>query len=216
MNEFELVENAVLDQREPSWRAQGYRVVRHPSREILPAFLERYRPDAILVGRLPQILVEIVRKGQPQIEHKIRNLNALLKGHDDWRLEVLYAGEEVEQLPSVSTRNLRASMANIRLLLPDDQQGSLLRIWATLEALARRLEPAKTLRPQSPGRVVELLAGAGFVTPSQAENLREAVHWRNRLVHGDLSISPSQQQLADLADVLDELIGVVEARDVVS
>jgi hypothetical protein len=216
MNEFELAEKVALDRHEPSWRAQGYRVVRHPSRETLPAFLDQYKPDAILVGRKPQVWVEVVRKGQPQVEHKIRGLNALLKGHDDWRLEVLYAGEEVEQLPAVPTRNLRSSLTDIRRLIADDRQGSLLRIWATLEALARRLEPTRTLLPQSPGRVVELLAGAGFVAPSQAEHLREAVQWRNRLVHGDLNVSPSERQLLSLIDILNELIAVVEARDIAS
>jgi hypothetical protein len=213
MNEFELADNAVLDQHEPSWVAQGYKVVRRPSRENLPAFLDRYMPDAVLVGRTPNVVVEVVRKGQPQIERKVRDLNALLAGRDDWRLEVLYAGEQPEQLPAVSTERLRGSLANVRRLARIDQGGGLLVLWATLEAIARRLEPGKTGRPQSPGRIVELLAGAGFIAPSEAEKLREGAQWRNRLVHGDLDISPSEGEISNLTDIVERLVGALERRE---
>lgn len=213
MNEFELAEKAILDAHEPSWVAQGYKVVRQPKRATLPAFLERYMPDAVLLGRNPQVVVEVVRKGQPDIERKVRELNALLAGHRDWRLEVLYAGEEPEQLPVVTTHRLKASLASVRQLAAIEPRSSLLLLWATLEALGRRFEPGKTKRPQSPGRIVELLAGAGFVAPSEAEQLRRAVQWRNRLVHGDLEIELAARPILDIADIVEGLIGVLEDRE---
>ncbi|MER9586745.1 HepT-like ribonuclease domain-containing protein [Mesorhizobium sp. M0276] len=215
MNEFELAEDAILDQHEPSWIAQGYKLVRRPSRGSLPSFLERYLPDAVLLGRTPQVVVEVLRKGQPHVERKVRELNALLAKHDDWRLEVLYAGEEPDQLPSVSTELLKQSLSSTGRLAPIDPRGGLLLLWATLEALSRRLEPGKTMRPQTPGRIVELLAGAGFVAPSEAEQLREAVQWRNRLVHGDLTISPSETQVLKLVEIVGDLIGTLERREAI-
>jgi hypothetical protein len=216
MNEFERAENAVLDRHEPAWIAQGYKVVRHPSRSTLPPFLEKYEPDAVLLGRKPKVVVEVVRKGQPQVENKVRQLNSLLAGHDDWRLEVLYAGEEPNELPAIPTERLRESLTNVRHLAPVDQRSGLLLLWATLEALTRRLEPTKTKRPQTPGRVVELLAGAGFITPSEAEQLREAASWRNRLVHGDLSVALSDTQLLAVVDIVEELIAALEKNEAAS
>lgn len=213
MTEFELAEKAILDAHEPSWVAQGYEVVRQPKRATLPAFLERYMPDAVLLGRSPQVVVEVVRKGQPDIERKVRELNALLAGQRDWRLEVLYAGEEPEQLPVVATQRLKASLASVRQLAAIQPQSSLLLLWATLEALGRRFEPGKTMRPQSPGRIVELLAGAGFVAPSEAEQLRKAVQWRNRLVHGDLEIELAERQILNLAVIVEGLIDILEKND---
>ncbi len=213
MNEFDIAEKTILDRHEPSWVAKGYTVVRRPSRATLPNFFEKFEPDAVLLGRIPQVVVEVVRKGQPQVERKVRELNALLQGHDDWRLEILYVGEEPDILPLVPTYRLKESLANVRQLAAVEQRGGLLLLWATLEALSRRLEPRKTERPQSPGRIVELLAGAGFIAPSEAERLREGVHWRNRLVHGDLDVSPSQGQVLNLADIVEDLIRVLERRE---
>ena len=65
MNESELAESGVLDKHEQSWIAQGYKVVRRPSKATLPAFLERFSPDAILLGRKPNVVVEVVQGPAP-------------------------------------------------------------------------------------------------------------------------------------------------------
>ncbi len=213
MNENELEENAVLDRHEPSWIAQGYRVVRQPRGTNLPAFLRTHAPDAVLLGRTPNVVVEVLRKGQTNVERKVRDLRALVAGQDDWRLEVLYAGEEPEQLPQVSTEQLKELLEKVRNFAPVEQRGALLLLWAIVEALARRLEPDKTRRPQSAERVVELLAGAGHIAPSQAERLREAARLRNLLVHGDLNISLSEEQVLRLADLVGDMIGVLAGRE---
>jgi hypothetical protein len=212
MREHEIAEETILDRHARSWQAQGYEVVRHPSRADLPAFLSSYMPDAVLLGRSPKVVVEVVRKGQPQVEKKIQALNALLAGQEDWRLEILYAGGEPEILPAASFEQLMETLASVRNLAQVDQRASLLLFWAILEAISRRLEPEKTKRPQSPGRVVELLAGAGFVAPTEAALLREAARWRNRLIHGDLDTMPSREQVLTLADLLACLLDSIERR----
>lgn len=213
MSDIDQLEKDVLDAHEPKWLAQGYAVVRQPRGAVLPAFLEGYRPDAVLLGRTPQIVVEIVRKGQPNAERNVRALNALLAEHSDWRLMLLYAGVEPIELPVVSTQSMRGSLASARRLVSIDVRSSLLLLWATLEALSRRLEPAKTKRPQKPASIVEFLAGAGFVLPSEAEQLRLSADWRNRLVHGDLDIELTQLQVQGVADIVDGLIHLIEKRD---
>ncbi len=215
MTERQHTNHAVLDSHEPSWVAQGYRVIREPSGSYLPKFLKRFEPDAILLGRTPKIVVEVVRKGQPNVERKIRLLNETLSNHQDWRLEVLYAGSEPEQLPAVTTVRLKEQLADIRKLLPLEQRGSLLLLWATLEALSRRLQPDQTKHPLTPGSVVELLAGEGFVTPGEARQLREAVKWRNRLAHGDLEITPVGEKLYDLVAIAERLIVDLERQELV-
>jgi hypothetical protein len=213
VNDIEQAEKAVLDAHEPKWVAQGYKVVRHPTGAVLPTFLESYAPDAVLLGRSPQVVVEVVRKGQPNVERKVRALNALLAEHGDWRLMLLYAGVEPIELPAVTTERLKTSLASVRQLAYVDLRSSLLLLWATLEALGRRLEPEKTKRPQKPASIVELLAAAGFIVPSEAEQLRRAADWRNRLVHGDLEIELAERQILDLAVIVEGLIDVLEKND---
>ncbi len=213
MNVSQQTETAVLDLHEPAWTAQGYRLVRRPAPENLPAFLKGLKPDAILLGRNPKVIVEIVSKGNPEIAHKIDRLKSAISHDNDWTLEVVYAGNEPDLLPAVETERLDEFLSNVRSSISTDQRGSLLLLWAVLEALARRLDPQHTQRPQTPGRVVELLAGAGLVRPSQAEKLREAVDWRNRLVHGDLNISPTVEQVTGIAEIVGKLIEHLKSRE---
>lgn len=213
MNDIEQLEKDVLDAHEPKWIAQGYKVVRHPTGSALPPFLERFRPDAVLLGRTPQVVVEIVRKGQPNAERKVQALNALLAEHSDWRLILLYAGLEPLELPVVSTRSLERSLDSARRLVGIDLRSSLLLLWATLEALGRRFEPEKTKRPQKPASIVEMLASAGFILPAEAEHLRRAAVLRNRLVHGDLDIALTESEILGVADIVAGLISTVEQRE---
>jgi uncharacterized protein YutE (UPF0331/DUF86 family) len=205
MSEQHRAEDAILERYEPNWIAQGYKVVRPRSVGDLPAFLKDYVPDALLLGRTPQVVVEVTSKGSPHAQKKIAKLKSLLQGHADWRLEVLFVGEEPEQLPLVSAKAVQHSLESIRAILSAEPKSALLLFWATLEAIARRLEPAKSMRPQSPGRVVELLAGAGHVTPGEAGQLRRAVQWRNRLIHGDLDLAVTSGQVAEVVEIAESL-----------
>ena len=205
MSDQHRAEDAILERHESKWIAQGYKVVRQPRAGDLPSFLKNFIPDALLLGRDPQVVVEIISKGSPHAQKKIAELKSLLQGHDDWRLDVLFAGEEPEQLPLVSTEAVQQSLRSIRAMLPAEPKSALLLCWATLEAIARRLEPTKSMRPQSPGRVVELLAGAGHVTPSKAAQLRKAIQWRNRLVHGDLDLAVTPTQVAEVVEIAENL-----------
>ena len=214
MSEYEQAEKAVLDAHEPAWRAQGYTVLRRPSGSSLPSFLHSYEPDALLLGRTPTVVVEVVRKGQPHVESRIRRLKELLSGHPDWRLEILYAGEEPELLPVVTTEVLQQLLIDVRALSATDARAGLLMLWSTLEALGRRIEPKGMERPQSPGRVVELLAGMGAIVPSEADTLRRVARLRNRLIHGDLEISPSERDLREALDVAESLLTVVRKREI--
>jgi len=205
MSDQHRAEDAILERHEPNWIAQGYKVVRPRSGGDLPAFLEDYVPDALLLGRTPQVVVEVISKGSPHAQKKIAKLKSLLQGHDNWRLDVLFVGEEPEQLPLVTAEAVRHSLRSIRAILPAEPKSALLLCWATLEAIARRLEPAKSMQPQSPAGVVELLAGAGHVTPSEAAQLRKAIQWRNRLIHGDLDLPVTPAQVAEVVEIAENL-----------
>jgi hypothetical protein len=205
MNEQQQAEHAVLERHEPHWIAKGYKVVRNPKAGDLPDFFRNYIPDALLLGQNPKVVVEIITKGNLIGQKRISNLKMLMEGHDDWRLEVLFAGKEPDELPPMPNDAVQHSLESIRKLLPAEPKSALLLCWATLEAIARRLEPAKTMRPQSPGRVVELLAGAGHVTPTEASQLRKAIQWRNRLIHGDLSVSLTPAEVGDMVKITEGL-----------
>jgi hypothetical protein len=210
MNEQQLSEQEALDQHEPTWIAQGYKLIRKPRASDLPSFLGRYVPDAFLIGENHKVIVEVIHKGSPHAERKVRDLRSLLAGHEDWRLEVVFTGSESAALPTVGAEALRVSLLRVRGLAASEPEAALLLLWATIEAVARRLEPSRTAKPQSPGRVVELLAGAGHVTPTEASILRESVRWRNRLIHGDLTITVTIEQINQVISAVESLLSQIE------
>ena len=213
MSDIALTEDVAIDRLAVKWAAQGYKLVKNPTGSELPKFLGSYRPDAILLGP-SKVLVEVLRKGETDAPAKLKALRSLLLDHPDWRLEVVYAGSEPSTIPPVSTSYLRKRLGDLGHLRVEQTQAAFLLLWAVLEAIARRLEPTRTERPQSPGRVVEVLASEGHVLPDEADYLRTASLLRNRLIHGGLdvdvpveSVKRMEQIAYALLDKLAELEG---------
>lgn len=209
----EEAERLVLDKYEAHLKERGYRLNRRPRGADVPDFLGGFLPDAIATGRTPSLLIEVIRKGAPHAEEKVRRLNMLLRDRDDWRLEVLYSGETQVSLQASPSDAIDELLSSARRLAVPETRASLLLTWSGLEALARRLEPLNTARPQSPGRVVEILAGAGHVTPSEADRLRKAVLWRNQLIHGDMTTAPSPSAVIELVDIATELLRMLRVAE---
>ena len=81
--------------------------------------------------------------------------------------------------------------------------------WATLEALGRALISERFERPQTPGRIVQVLAEEGHITPTEADHLRVLAKKRNRFVHGGLQTRITKTELIRFADILDALLDML-------
>jgi hypothetical protein len=205
-------EDLALERYAGRLAGQGYRLVKQPRGPDLPPFLGSYRPDAILVGPRDGILVEVVRKGQSDAVSRVEALRALINDHPAWRLEVLYAGVQPESLTPVSPSRIRDTVRQIAGLNKPDA-GAFLLLWATLEATARSLVPEETKRPQSPGRVVELLASSGRVPASDADYLRQLAKLRNRLIHGDLDVEIPAELFVQMLEIVSELTAQLDVHE---
>lgn len=206
MTSAEELESAVLEKHEAHWVEQGYRVIRHPRPHEIPEFLGRFLPDALALGPEPNLVVEVIRKGSANAEEKVRRLKALLGDRKDWRLEILYSGEAQAGVEPTTSDAISELLGTARRLSEQEPRAALLLTWAGLEGLARLLDPRNTVRPQTPGRVVELLASAGYIAPSEAHTLRAAAATRNRLIHGDLSMRPTSAEVTAISDIAEELL----------
>lgn len=187
------------------WRSEGYEVVLEPRGEIVPSFLQRYKPDAILTRGNEKLVVEVVKKGLPHIRQKIEHISTLFEKQQEWKFEVVYSGEAINVVPGASIDEIRVTIDRAKTLARTDIQASLLLTWASLEAIVRRFFPKQASRPQSPGRVVELLASVGKVTPVEAELLRKLMKQRNEFVHGALGTSVESGDLLEMQKIADFL-----------
>lgn len=210
MNDQEASERATLERLSKNWSAQGFQVLLEPRGSSVPDFLQKYRPDAILSKDGKKVIVEIIRKGHPNAEEKIRRLKTLIEGQKEWRLEVVYSGEQVDAVRKVEQYSILEAASSAESLLESEPRAALLLMWATLEATARSLFPNQTNRPQSPGRVIELLAGSGEVTPAEASLLQRLMQWRNKLVHGDLDIVVVPSDVNEMVKIVRQLVERVQ------
>jgi uncharacterized protein YutE (UPF0331/DUF86 family) len=204
----EGTEVAVLQQLVPELEADGYDVYLEPNRPLLPPFLAGYAPDAIALRADKNLVIEVARRSQ-QSERRLEQLAHLFEGQKEWELRIIWVTPTSTQ-PAVRkqpTATVKRRIAEVRSLAERELiQPALLLAWATFEALARGLSPHQFKRPQTPGRLVQVLARDGYLTPTEADRLRELADKRNRLIHGELQVRVSKGDLTAFLAILNTLV----------
>ena len=178
----------VLDALIPELQSEGYSVFIEPSRDLLPPEMKGYTPDAIALGNDRKLAIEIALDEKSSIAKK-GNLTKQFKKIPGWEILFYYARPSTSEgdVPGVSTTLIDRSTVLVKKLVGDKEyQAALLMAWATLEATGRLVSPEKFKRPQTPGRLIEVLAAEGSLTPDEADLLRGLSKQRNQLVHGGL------------------------------
>jgi len=199
-------ENAMLDALAPSLEEQGYQLLRQPPPSMVPGFLRGFQPDAIAVGRAPQLVIEITRGGDASAE-KVKRLQQAVELHPDWQLRVILdRSDESPILAPLLREDIETALRTMKSVAAGGSDGAALLIgWAALEGIARRLDPDRFAKPRSAGHVVEVLASLGHLLPNEAEVLRSLAQRRNRLAHGQVNEPISHAEVMDFATILDNL-----------
>jgi hypothetical protein len=200
-------EAEVLRQLLPELEAQGYEVYLHPDRRLLPSFSKSYIPDAVALRSDKNIAIEVTRQSR-DASKKLARITKLFEGQPKWELRIVWLEPassqrdlEIQPLAAIAKRITEVQ----ELLDKGSSEGSLLLAWAIFEALARAILPDQFQRPQTPGRLVEILARQGYITPSEADLLRVLAEKRNKLAHGELQTRASKAELGAFTKTLDSL-----------
>lgn len=204
----ETAEVEVLERVIPELEAEGFDVYVHPSKPLVPLFLADLRPDVIALRGDKNLVVEVMRRS-PQASKKLERLAALIEPQKKWELRVFWAEptSAAEDLEVQSVDAVQARLAEVKeIAASDHHEPAMLLAWATFEALGRALLAEQLGRPQTPGRLVQTLAHEGYLTPSEADKLRALAAKRNRLIHGELGVSVSDDELQDFVSILATLI----------
>lgn len=211
-----LLERQMLDALEPRLTKDGYRLVRHPEARDLPPFLRNVAPDAVAVGRPPNLVIEVLAnsgaaRGSAESE-RVARLRSLLEGHPDWRLEVVYARSSNPIPMPAGPDEIRRRSKDVRKLSAAEPAGALLLAWSLFEAAVRRARPEDAALALTPGATIELVLSLGLLESSRAAALRKYGHSRNAIAHGDLSAElTTQDEVEDLLDWTEELLSQAEA-----
>lgn len=204
---------AVLESIVPELEADGFEVITQPARHRLPSFLQSYLPDAIALRADKNLAIEVLRKGTSS-DKDLDKLRQLLAGHRDWELRVYWISPSTvpEPVERASTKDIEKAINVVGKLTAENMLApALLMAWATLEGLGRALLPERFPRPQTPGRLVEVLAGEGYVTPSEADLLRQLGKVRNQVVHGGLRARITSKDIRSFAATLKTLVALLRS-----
>lgn len=197
-------EASLFDTLVPQYQAEGFDVFVNPSPSILPTFMRPYRPDAIALRSDRKIAIEVVHSKQ-EPSKKIDDLEALFKSHSDWEFRVFYIAPFASDgsPPAADAIAIASSIQRVRELKQAGHKlPALVMAWATLEAVGRALLPYRLERPQTPARLIEVLASDGILTPTEADVLRATIPLRNRIVHGAVGSDVDDKLLEKFIDAL--------------
>jgi uncharacterized protein YutE (UPF0331/DUF86 family) len=204
---YEASEAALLDSVLPDLEAEGFEVFANPSPPLLPPFMRDHSPDAIALRKDKKLAIEVLREGAPS-NRRLDKLRELFSEHKDWELRVYWVRpSSIRKAIEGASRNvIEQSIKTIEELIADGRTRlALLMAWATFEAIGRAILPDRLQRPQTPGRLIEVLASDGHITPTEADHLRRMAESRNLLIHGGLEMSVPEADLQRFVDVLKTL-----------
>ena len=207
--EVEVTQRVVSD-----LESEGYDVMVQPGKLAVPSFLGDYRPDLIARRNDKNLIIEIKRRVSGASE-RLQKIAELVRGRPDWEFRIIWIEPNSSSVPlSVQERALlKRRLAESRSLADiGHTEPALLTAWATLEAVARSLLQDHFRRAQSPGRLIEILASGGYLTPTEADRLRALANVRNRFIHGELEMKITRGELMEMASVIDVLIEQIADR----
>jgi hypothetical protein len=170
-----------------------------------------HSPDAIALREDKKLAIEVLHEGAPS-NRRLDGLRELFSQHKDWELRVYWVSPSStsQEIAGASRDVIEQSMRAVEELTADGRtRPALLMGWATFEAIGRAILPEKLQRPQPPGRLTEVLAAEGYITPNEADHLRRLAESRNHLIHGGLETSVSGADLHRFVDVLKTLCSFI-------
>ncbi len=179
-------------------RAQGWHVTIEPSETDLPAPLHGFRPD-LLARRGQEHLVVQVASRQRSASMRSVALAEQVNRLPGWRLDMVYAPEPplIEDQEQLLNRAARA-----RDLATSDPEAALLLGWSAMEGTLHRLADSRGGDVDSAGALLARLASLGAIDEDEHELLRDALHTRNALVHGQKGPAPDVGQLDRLMELI--------------
>jgi uncharacterized protein YutE (UPF0331/DUF86 family) len=198
-------EQELLEAETRRLQERGYTIYRGRN-ELVPPSLKSFAPDAIAVGREPKYLIEVVREGSDEVD-KLKALRQQLSQVPGWELlVVLDRGSRAPELQKATAEQIDEAIRSAQKVLSlGEAAPALLLAWGVFEGLSRNLVPTEFARPQSPGRLIQILASEGYLNTTEEQLLRSLAKARNAVIHGELSEGVERIQVEYFLNLLIKL-----------
>lgn len=209
----------VLKNMRLSAEARGMTFFVDPPRDIVPAFLGDFQPDAIALGPDGGIVFEIkAEQNAGTNRQRLAEISERVSREKGWEFRAIYLtppSDRVLDIPVPSLHQLRLILGRVEMLAEaGHRMGALLVGWSVLEALAhfaRARDGNASSMPRSSTQAVQALAEEGYADNEVARRLRSFAEMRNAVAHGDISLEPTQEQVGELLSDLRTILSAIEA-----
>ncbi len=195
--------------------ARGLTFYVDPPRKVVPDFLGNYQPDAIARGSEGGIIIQVTRPGSGKAEKRFAEISQRVSRQKGWTFQLVYLNPLDETpIAKPTWQQLQAAFGETEALASGGHYAAaLVNAWAVLEALARlATTESETERfSTSPLHAVQALAEEGFVENEVAGRLRGLARLRDAVVHGDLSVDVTAEQVGMLVRDLRAIASDMEA-----
>lgn len=192
------------------YEAKGFSFEIQPDRQRLPDFLGSYVPDAIARKADENVAIEVRKSRSQASEFSLQQIRSRFDGHPDWTFAVAYAAEDplkTLKVKPAAVSAIRRQLNDVRMLMTQGHtRAAFLLAWSLLEATLLNVEGEQEARPRTPASVLQGLAMLGRIEPETERRLRSAILLRNAVVHGDLTVEPTRQDVETLAQVIEEAL----------
>lgn len=203
-------ERQYVEKLRAQYDRQGFTFITHPAPDQVPKFLGSYRPDVIVLGPDKNIAIEIKQRRSSSAEKSLNEIRRLFEEHPEWQFVICYVGNDPQMdmtiLPASKDIILDRVNEARTLAARGYRRVAFVLSWSILEAALRRLEDGGDKRPRTPGTVVETLAMLGYLSPEAEHQVRPLIALRNRIVHGDLEIDPSDESIKAVLSAIDQAV----------
>jgi len=203
-----LLEREELDRLRPKLEGDGFQIIEEPKIRF-PEALRSYRPDFLAKRGDEYLAIEIKQKRTAASTAAINRLERVFANVPNWTLYVHFVDKDNvgAGLKSQNAQTIREGFQEVRNAISHrNLRSAFLLSCASFEAAGRALHSRIFSKPQSPGRVITVLAERGYLEPQSAEALRKAAAKRNALIHGeldaDISIDDVELVLAEAGKLL--------------
>ncbi len=198
------------------YQEQGYQVWINP--DAVPFDLSGYRPDLVVKKSDHEgYIIEIKSQSSKQISiDRYKEIAEIVAQHSGWRFLLITGDEQVPINPSdgnslLSWEQIIKKRENVdHLIALGDQESAFLILWIILEVLLRKQAEKVSIPIErfSPISLIKHLYSQGEISIEQYNIAMNFSKIRNQLVHGFQTLELNQETLSQLAQLVDQLIGL--------
>lgn len=191
MNTSSSLEAQRIREIAEEYRKKGYEVIEQPSRNQLPEFMAKYRPDLIVRKGQENKVIEVKSRLSLHNEPYIRELAKLVQNERNWKFE-LATVKEIAQITSpedslpFEIEDILSEIETAQSLQEDLPKVALLLAWTATEATIRLItqNAGLPLENITPRYIIHQATTNGLITRDDFNFLTNAMKYRNAFVHG--------------------------------